>query len=165
MRWFQYGVFCPITRLHGHRVPAMFAPPVVSGGPNEVWSYGEQVCGILREQLRLRERLRPYVGSLMAEAHRTGLPPMRPVFVDFPDDERAWASDDQFMFGAGLLVCPVTSHGARSRRVWLPAGTRWRDAWTGEPHEGGMELDAAAPLERIPVFSPADSTAGLLGGH
>ena len=110
-----------------------------------------------REQLRLRERLRPYVGTLMAEASRTGLPPMRPVFVDFPDDQRAWDCDDQYMFGPDLLVCPVTSHGARSRPVWLPAGTRWRDAWTGELHDGGTELDAAAPLERIPVFAPEGS--------
>jgi alpha-D-xyloside xylohydrolase len=55
------------------------------------------------------------------------------------------------------LVCPVTSHGARSRRVWLPAGTRWRDAWTGDPHDGGTKLDAAAPLERIPVFAAEGS--------
>jgi alpha-D-xyloside xylohydrolase len=154
VRWFQYGVFCPLTRLHGHRVPNVFSPPVVSGGPNEVWSYGEETYRILREQLLLRERLRPYVGSLMAEASRTGLPPMRPVFVDYPDDERAWDCDDQFMFGPDLLVCPVTSRGARSRRVWLPAGTRWRDVWTGELHDGGTDLDAAAPLDRIPVFSP-----------
>jgi alpha-D-xyloside xylohydrolase len=153
VRWFQYGVFCPITRLHGFREPAVFAPPEVSGGPNEVWSYGEQAYGILREQLLLRERLRPYVGALMTAASRTGLPPMRPAFVDFPDDERAWACDDQYMFGPELLVCPVTSHGARSRRVYLPAGTRWRDVWTGTVHDGGTELDTAAPLERIPVFT------------
>jgi alpha-D-xyloside xylohydrolase len=163
VRWFQYGVFCPITRLHGHRVPTAFSPPVVTGGPNELWSYGEQVYAILREQLLLRERLRPYVGPLMAEASRTGLPPMRPVFVDFPDDQRTWDCDDQYMFGPDLLVCPVTSHGARSRRVWLPAGTRWRDAWTGELHDGGRDLDAAAPLDRIPVFSPAGSTIGDVG--
>jgi alpha-D-xyloside xylohydrolase len=58
------------------------------------------------------------------------------------------------MFGADLLVCPVTRHGARSRRVWLPTGTRWRDVWTGDLHAGGTALDAAAPLEHIPVFSP-----------
>jgi alpha-D-xyloside xylohydrolase len=154
VRWFQYGVFCPITRLHGHRVPNVFAPPEVTGGPNEVWSYGEQAYQILREQLLLRERLRPYIGALMAEAARTGLPPMRPVFVDFPDDEAAWRCEDQFMFGPELLVCPVTSHGTRSRRVYLPAGTPWREVGTGAWHDGGAALDAAAPLDRIPVFMP-----------
>jgi alpha-D-xyloside xylohydrolase len=75
-----------------------------------------------------------------------------------PDDRRAWSCEDQYMFGPELLVCPVTSHGARSRRVYLPAGTRWRDVWTGTVHDGGTELDTAAPLERIPVFTPEGST-------
>jgi alpha-D-xyloside xylohydrolase len=157
IRWFQYGVFCPVTRLHGHREPRGTTFGVGnSGGPNEVWSYGEEAYGILVDQLRLRERLRPYVLSLMAEASRSGLPPMRPLFVDFPADERAWAVEDQFMFGPSFLVAPVTSLGARQRQVYLPAGSVWTEMVTGVSYEGGQVVTADAPLTRIPVYEKGE---------
>src|SRR6185437_2456198 len=90
-------------------------------------------------------------------AHRTGAPPMRPLFFEFPADERAWAVEDQFMFGPDLLVAPVAELGVRSRSLYLPRGAEWIDAATGANHDGGQELDAAAPLERIPVFVRAGS--------
>jgi alpha-D-xyloside xylohydrolase len=77
---------------------------------------------------------------------------MRPVFVDFPGDPRAWEVQDAFMFGPWLLVAPVTRYRARERRVYLPAGSRWADAWTGDGFDGGQEITVAAPLDRIPVF-------------
>jgi len=70
----------------------------------------------------------------------------------YSHDKRAWQVEDQFMFGPDILVAPVLREGARARTVYLPAGQRWRDAWTGEEHEGGVALQAAAPLERIPVY-------------
>ncbi|MFD0273611.1 TIM-barrel domain-containing protein [Kitasatospora sp. NPDC127111] len=154
IRWFQYGTFSPVMRLHGDREPnhPAFATDM-TGGPNEVWSYGEQAYGILRDHLSLRERLRPYLHRLSEDAHRTGAPPMRPLFFDFPDDERAWEVDDQFLLGPDLLVAPVYEAGARSRGVYLPSGTRWRDPATGRVLEGGTTTDAEAPLERIPVFA------------
>ncbi|MBX9388636.1 TIM-barrel domain-containing protein [Streptomonospora nanhaiensis] len=153
VRWFQYGVFCPLLRLHGFREPFVDElHPQMSGGPNEVWSYGEEVYGHLRELLFLRERLRPYVMEQMRAAHERGLPPMRPLFVDFPDDDRAWAVEDAFLFGPDVLVAPVTEYGAREREVYLPAGARWRDPWTGEVHAGGAVIRLAAPLERAPVL-------------
>jgi alpha-D-xyloside xylohydrolase len=152
VRWFQYGVFCPLFRLHGHREPRTAFGAGHSGGPNEVWSFGEPAYRIIADQLRLRERLRPYVGERMAEAARSGLPPMRPLFVDFPADPRAWQVEDAFLFGPDLLVAPVTEFGARARDVYLPQGTSWVDAATGVEHTGGQEIRADAPLERIPVF-------------
>ncbi len=162
VRWFQYGVFCPIMRLHGVRRhanakrppddPVGKADPHHPTVPNEVRSYGEEVCEILSDQIRLRDRLRPYIMAQMKVAETTGLPPMRPLFVDFPDDPRAWCVEDQFMFGPDILVAPILSLGARSRSVYLPRGTVWRDAWTGAKHKGGTTLDADAPLERIPVY-------------
>jgi alpha-D-xyloside xylohydrolase len=152
VRWFQYGVFCPITRLHGDREPRQLFSTYMTGGPNEVWSYGEEAYEILAAQLWLRERLKPYLLRQMEVAHREGLPPMRPLFVDFPDDPGAWQVDDQFLLGPDLLVAPVTAGGVRERKVYLPAGTDWRDAWTGTRHAGGAEVTAAAPLDRIPVF-------------
>jgi alpha-D-xyloside xylohydrolase len=153
IRWFQYGTFCPVMRLHGDRKPNYHAFATdMTGGPNEVWSYGEQAYGILRDHLLLRERLRPYLERLSEDAHRTGAPPMRPLFFDFPEDEHAWNVDDQFLLGPDVLVAPVYEAGARARRVYLPSGARWLDPVTGRAYEGGTTVDAPAPLERIPVY-------------
>ncbi|KOV81608.1 hypothetical protein ADL01_11105 [Streptomyces sp. NRRL WC-3618] len=82
---------CSPTRA---RIPTTPALAEATGGPNEVWSYGEEAYGILRDHLSLRERLRPYLTRLSEDAHRTGAPPMRPLFFDFPDDGHAWDIDD-----------------------------------------------------------------------
>ncbi|NGO06221.1 glycoside hydrolase family 31 protein [Streptomyces sp. HC44] len=153
IRWFQYGVFCPLFRLHGDREPRMPWGYAQTGGPNEVWSYGEEAYGILKGQLFLRERLRPYLHEQMRVAAAEGVPPMRPLFVDFPQDEASWAVEDQFLFGPDIVVAPVTEPGARSREVYLPAGRTWTDAWTGHDHEGGRTVTVEAPIERIPVFT------------
>jgi alpha-D-xyloside xylohydrolase len=153
VRWFQYGTFSPVMRLHGDRQPnwSTFSADM-TGGPNEVWSYGQEAYPILFAHLHLRERLRPYLLELSEATHRTGAPVMRPLFFDFPDDEHAWSVDDQFLLGPDVLVAPVTEAGARGRTVYLPAGARWTDTVTGEFHEGGTTSDVPAPLERIPVF-------------
>jgi alpha-D-xyloside xylohydrolase len=80
------------------------------------------------------------------------MPPMRPLFVDFPADAPAWEIDDEFMFGPSLLVAPVAEYLARGRDVYLPAGSRWTDAWTGASYDGAAWLAAEAPLDRIPLF-------------
>jgi len=149
VRWFQYGVFCPLFRLHGFRQPTS---GWYSGGPNEVWSFGDEAYEIIRELLFLRERLRPYVMEQMRLAHEQGIPPMRPLFFDFPKDEESWTVEDQFMFGPDLLVAPVLYEGARNREVYLPAGATWRDAWTDETFDGGQWIATDAPLERIPFY-------------
>lgn len=150
VRWFQYGVFCPLFRLHGYRLPGTEMSG--SGGPNEVWSFGERAYVIIRELLFLRQRLRPYIMEQMHLVHEKGVPPMRPLFFDFPEDEDCLAVDDQFMFGPDLLVAPVLYEGARSREVYLPAGTIWTDAWTDETFDGGQWITADAPLERVPLY-------------
>ncbi|MBB5801925.1 alpha-D-xyloside xylohydrolase [Saccharothrix ecbatanensis] len=161
VRWFQYGTFCPLFRLHGFRGPSQLLEPAMTGLPNEVWSYGDEVYPILVDHLRLRERLRPYVMEQMRAAAETGLPPMRPLFLEFPDDEGAWEVDDAFLLGPDLLVAPVTAAGARERTVHLPAGARWTDAWTGHEHAGGQTLTVAAPIERIPLFVRDDARLPL----
>jgi alpha-D-xyloside xylohydrolase len=100
----------------------------------------------------MRERLRPYLHEQLDRASAEGLPAMRPVFVDFPDDERAWTIEDEFMFGPDVLVAPVTEAGARGRRVYLPAGARWTHAWSGQIHDGGDDVEQDAPLHEIPVY-------------
>jgi alpha-D-xyloside xylohydrolase len=122
------------------------------GGPNDVWSFGEKAYDLTREQLALRERIRPYVMDQMATASATGLPPMGALFLEFPEEAPAWEVSDQYVFGPDVLVAPVTAQGARERNVYLPVGASWLDAWTGEPVKKAGRVTAAAPLDRIPVY-------------
>jgi alpha-D-xyloside xylohydrolase len=169
VRWFQYGAFCPIMRVHGVR-RQQINPPTEDPGkadpnhpnvPNEVWSYGEETCAILSDQILLRDRLKPYIMAQSKVAQETGLPPMRPVWIDFPGDRQAWKVEDQFMFGPEILVAPIVSLGTRSRQVYLPGAGRWRNAWTGQMHEGGTTVEADAPLEHIPVYLTEASSLQL----
>ncbi|MFM9329284.1 TIM-barrel domain-containing protein [Paenibacillus mesotrionivorans] len=158
VRWFQYGAFCPVFRLHGDRMP--FVPPTGtsgggvcgSGSDNEVWSYGDEAYAIFSDYMLMRERLKPYIADLMREAHVKGTPPMRPLFYDFPQDTVAWEVDDQYMFGPDLLVAPVVNGGQRSRSVYLPAGAEWTHAFSGAVVTGGQWISVDAPLEQIPLF-------------
>ncbi len=152
IRWFQYGLWCPIFRLHGHREPTTELTAGLTGGPNEVWSFGDDAYRIISELLRLRERLAPYILTQMQVAAETGLPPMRPIWFDHPSDERAWTIEDEFLFGPDVLVAPITERGTRSRHVYLPAGANWQDIATRAVLSGGDGYDVDAPLERIPVF-------------
>ena len=132
VRWFQFGVFSPLCRLHGVRQPVTMSGAEQTGAPNELWSFGAEAYEILRRWLGLREHLRPYVMGTMRVAHTEGLPPMRPLFLNFPGRPRpAGSIADQFLLGDDLLVAPVVTEGAREREVYLPGGADWRDAWTG----------------------------------
>lgn len=149
VRWFQFGVFSPIFRLHGHRLPHK---DDFGGGPNEAWSFGEDAYQIIKEYMLLRERLRPYVMEQMEITHKTGLPLMRPLFMDFPFDATCWEVEDEYMFGSNLLVAPVVEPDACERKVYLPTSSTWRDAWTEQVYPGGQWLTVETPLERIPLF-------------
>jgi alpha-D-xyloside xylohydrolase len=155
IRWFQFGAFCPVFRLHGYRLhgePSINESKADTGGPNEVWSYGEDAYRIFSHYLFLRERMRPYLDKVMRDTHETGAPVIRPLFFDFPADETAVASEDSYMFGPDLLVAPVMELGVRSRPVYLPKGAGWTEAHTGKAYEGGQTVTAKAPLQTIPVF-------------
>ena len=157
-RWFAWGAFCPVMRLHGDREPRQ--PQVGttggatcrSGAPNEVWCYGDRVYEICKKYLNLREELRPYTRKTMAQAHEKGTPVMRTMFYAFPQDKTCWQVEDQYMFGDDYLVAPVLYPGVTTRRVYLPEGFRWQDLESGEVHEGGRFVEVPAPLEVIPVF-------------
>jgi alpha-D-xyloside xylohydrolase len=160
VRWFQWATFSPVLRMHGYRDPVTPPPEPFrdgvaqcdTGAGNELWSFGDDVYTVLRRFAALRERLRPYLRRLMAEAHAAGDPLMRTMFYTFPGDARAWQLDDQYMFGDDILVAPVLTAGSREREVYLPAGTRWIDAWTGEIFEGGAMVSRPTPIETLPVF-------------
>lgn len=155
VRWFQFGAFCPIFRLHGHRLPNT---DDFNGAANEVWSFGEPAYQIIKKYMLLRERLRPYIMQQMAVASETGLPPMRPLFVDFPSDPVCYQVDDEYLFGSDLLVSPVLDADTTLRKVYLPADATWRDAWTDQVYTGGQWLSVEAPLDRIPLFLRGDSS-------
>lgn len=164
IRWFQYSAFCPLFRLHGYRNPSTDSHTMIhTGGPNEAWSFGEEAYAIIKDLLFLRERMRPYIEAQMLLAHEKGIPPMRPLFFDFPSDEACAEIDDQYLFGPDLLIAPVLLEGARSRKVYLPAGTTWTDAWNGQSIDGGQSIIAEAPLERIPCYIRANSPHPFAG--
>lgn len=158
VRWFEFGVFCPIFRLHGFRLPYVdvdaFDPTAFnhSGGPNEVWSYGEENLEILTGYIHLRERLLPYIMQQMEKASADGTPVMRPLFYDFHTDENTQPIFDEYMFGPDLLVAPIIEKGARERDVYLPVGAQWTDAYSGKIYDGGTTVTVDAPIERIPLF-------------
>jgi len=169
VRWFQWGTFCPVMRLHGFRLPstpithADGRPNCPTGADNEVWSYGEDVYRILESYLHLRERLRPYVRDVMRQAHEDGDPVLRPMFYAYPGDERSWTDADQYLFGPDLLVAPVVQPGARQRDVHLPSGARWTDLLSGRTFHGGQTITIEAPLAVIPVFARDGTHPGLVG--
>ncbi len=152
VRWYQFGAFCPIFRVHG------------TSTPREIWRFGEPGDSTYDTQLafdRLRYRLLPYVYSTAWRVTSAGATMMRGLAFDFRDDRKVADIDDQYLFGPALMACPVTEHKARSRAVYLPAGTAWYDFWTGKRFEGGKTIDADAPLERMPLFVRAGAIVPL----
>lgn len=161
MRWFQYGAFCPVMRLHGDRDPhkAPLNPGAAYGGgicasgaDNEVWSYTPELEEMMIYYIRLRESMRDYIRNVMREAHEKGTPVMKTLFYDFPEDPAAWEAEDVYLFGHDLLVAPVMEAGARERSVYLPAGAEWVEWETKKRYAGGQEVRVEAPVCRIPLF-------------
>lgn len=159
VRWFELGVFCPIFRLHGFRLPVpsrdIFDSDgyCSSGGPNEVWSFGKKVEDILIRYMEMREKLRPYVMKQMEKASQDGTPVMRPLFYDFSGDEVCYQIEDEYLFGPKLLVAPVVEKGVTTRKVYLPEGCGWYSIWDKENIiQGGQWIETLAELDQIPVF-------------
>lgn len=144
-RWFQYGAFTPMFRVHG------------TDKPKEVWRFDAPTQKILIGALNLRYHLLPYIYSVSWMVTHNGYTMMRPLVMDFRNDAQAREISDQFMFGPALLVNPVTHPGAQERPVYLPLGNRWIDFWTGNSLTGGQTIQAAAPIQTIPLYVRAGS--------
>ncbi|WMJ90257.1 glycoside hydrolase family 31 protein [Anaerocolumna sp. MB42-C2] len=163
VRWFQYGTFCPVMRLHGERQPmkpqygTTGGATCLSGADNEVWSFGEEAYEICKEYLQIRENMREYTRSLMKEAHEKGTPVMRTLFYEFPQDKHTWEVEDEFLFGSDVLVAPILYENQRQREVYLPAGLQWKHIWTGRTYTGGLTISVDAPIEQIPLFIKEES--------
>lgn len=145
IRWFQYGVFCPIFRVHGYKSNA------------ELWNYGPEVEKVLTQYDELRYRLLPYIYSAAWGVTNRGETLMRALPLEFSSDAGGREISDQFMFGSALLINPVTDEGAMQRKLYLPADTDWIDFWTGERLKGGQNITAEAPLNRIPIYAKSGS--------
>lgn len=164
IRWFQYGTFCPVMRLHGNRLPCK--EPLgregggrcASGAENEIWSYGDENYRIMKKYIEIREQMRPLTRKLMKEASETGSPVIRPLFYQFPDDRNVWEISDQYMYGDELMIAPVTEYLQRERIVYLPEGAEWKEAESGKMYQGGQTVKAEAPLDVIPVFKRVEKS-------
>ncbi len=146
VRWFQFGTFNPILRVHGTR----------KTDQNELWSYGPDAQKILVSFDRLRYRLLPYTYSLAWKTTNDSYTLMRPLAMDFRDDVRAQNTGDEYMYGPAFLVNPVTEPAATSRRVYLPEA-KWYDFWNGASVDGKREITAEAPLDELPLYIRAGS--------
>ncbi|MGH9742767.1 MAG: glycoside hydrolase family 31 protein, partial [Candidatus Acidiferrum sp.] len=170
LRWFQFGAFCPLFRCHGRawklRLP--WGWNTGDPGPTEINNYhgsaipdasqlhNPQVEIICRKYLELRYRLLPYLYSAAHECATTGMPIMRALWLHYPDDPKAVACGDEYLWGRNMLVAPVVEKGATTRLVYLPAGN-WYDFWTGEQMEGGREISRSVDLETLPLYIRAGS--------
>jgi len=140
IRWFQFGAFCPIFRIHGFRTET------------EMWKFGPDVERVLTQYDQLRYRLLPYIYSTGWGVTNRGATFMQALPYLYPNDLSVRNVDDQFLFGDSLLVNPVINKGAVSRDVVLPQGDNWVDFWTGQMDRGGQTIVADAPLDRIPIL-------------
>ncbi len=149
MRWTQFGMFSPLTRAHGTT-------------PREPWEFGPQALSIFRRYAKLRTRLNPYLYAMAWETHAHGLPMLRPLLLEFPDDPVTARIDDSYLLGNALLVAPVFSDSPEpvARQLYLPQG-EWIDFWTDERHKGGSYITRISPLDTIPVYIRAGSILSL----
>jgi alpha-D-xyloside xylohydrolase len=154
-RWFQFGAFCPIFRIHGKGERALFSK-----------NWDANTKAILLKYDNLRYRLMPYIYSLSWKVTNENYTLMRALAFDFRADSEINNIQDQYMFGPAFLVNPVTEQlysntsttgGIKTRKVYLPKSTIWYDFWTGEAYKGGQSIDAQAPIEKIPLYIKAGS--------
>ncbi|MDD4991125.1 MAG: glycoside hydrolase family 31 protein [Paludibacter sp.] len=145
MRWYQWGVFNPIFRVHGYQTET------------EPWKNGSVVESNIRQLLDLRYRLMPYIYSTAWQVTQNGSTIMRPLVMDFKDDTTAINQPYEYMFGSSFLVAPVTKPGITMWNVYLPQTVQWYNFWTGKRFDGGQTVKTLAPLNSTPVFVKAGS--------
>jgi alpha-D-xyloside xylohydrolase len=144
-RWFQWGTFNPIFRIHGYQTET------------EPWKYGDTVMNNMRSMMNLRYRLMPYIYSEAWQVSKNGSTIMRSMVMDFKNDATAINQSYQYMFGRSFLVAPVTEPGVSEWKVYLPKSIAWYDFWTGKRFTGGQTVKTDAPQDKIPLFVKAGS--------
>src|SRR5450759_1343025 len=144
-RWYQWGTFNPIFRIHGYQSETAH------------WKFGQQVEDNMRKMLNLRYRLLPYIYSEAWQITHNRSTMMRPLIMDFKSDTAALKQPFEYMFGKALLVSPVTEPNVKEWYVYLPEPATWYDFWTGKRFKGGQTIKTPAPLDKIPLFVKAGS--------
>ena len=144
-RWVEVGCLSPLFRNHSAK----------GTRHQEPWSFDEELLDIYRKYVSLRYRLLPYFYDCFYACEDTGMPPMRPLVLNFPQDEETFSLNDEFMVGDWLLAAPVVTQGATSRMVYLPKGAAWYDFWTGERYTGGQHIIRKAGLDELPLYVKA----------
>jgi alpha-D-xyloside xylohydrolase len=150
IRWLQLGALMPTMRdMYG----------AMDGDPVNLWT-DEETLDVFRTYAELHTALVPYLYRYAEIAHEEGLPIVRPLFLNYPDEAPTYTLEDQYMLGDDLLVAPVLEPDQSERSVYLPAG-RWRYYWTDEVHTGGNRVTVPAPLRQIPLFVREGVDLGL----
>ena len=144
-RWYQWGAFNPIFRIHGYQ------------SETEPWKYGQQVEDNMRKMLNLRYRLLPYIYSEAWKITKNGSTMMRPLVMDFNGDTVAMNQRFEYMFGNAFLVTPITEPDVNEWKVYLPKSATWYNFWTGERFDGGYTTNTPAPMDIIPLFVKSGS--------
>lgn len=145
-RWLQMACFSPILRPHG------------SGIPSEPVFFNDNTRKIVRNFMKLRYSLIPYIYTLAAEANLYGYPIVRPLFYEFPNDSICYNIQNEYLFGDEILVTPVIDRQQKSKDIYLPSGVSWYDFWTNEIYIGGRWIKFDIDIESIPIFIKAGST-------
>ncbi len=156
-RWVQLGVFSPVLRLHSGDNPF---------NTKEPWRFSSAAETVMKDCLRLRHRLLPYLATMNVRAHEDGAPVVSPMYYDHPDEPAAYACRNEFLFGTELLVAPITEPADRETglarvKAWLPEGT-WTDVFTGLAYTGGRTLYLHRDLSSIPVLARAGAIVPLV---
>lgn len=142
-RWYQFGAFSPLFRVHG-QFPY-----------REIYNVAPESHPAYQSMLyynKLRYRMMPYIYSLVGKTYHDDYTIMRGLIMDFGNDKSVRDIKDQYMFGPSLLINPVYQYGAKSRELYLPAGTNWYDLYSGKYITGGKSIKAEAPYQRMPVY-------------
>jgi alpha-D-xyloside xylohydrolase len=154
-RWLAFGCFNPIMEFGPTRDKA---PWDMESVPN----YDTELIATWRVYAKVHTALANYTYSLAKEAHETGMPIVRPLFLEYPDQEKAWTNWQTFKYGPDILVSALWQKEITSYKCYLPRGTKWRDAWnTKKIYEGGQEVNINTPLHKIPIFIRDGSSVNL----
>lgn len=151
VRWVQFGALTPVMRDHLWTTPKFSV---------DLW-FDRETIDTFRRYARLHVSLFPYFYSYARQALDTGLPVMRHLMLEWPEDPKTWEAEHQYLIGDKVLVAPVVTEGSRSRSLYLPKG-EWTNFWTGEILEGGRSLSVNAPLNQIPLLVRAGSVIPLI---
>lgn len=164
-RWVQLGAFSPLMRFHAKKdlfwYPAVKHEGDWDGGSRLPWEWGQTVLGSIRQSINMRAQLIPYIYTIMRDAHDTGVPMCRSMYIDYPSNDEAYVSD-QYMFGGAFLVAPLMhpsgdgQHGSLSRELWLPEGV-WYDYFNNEPMNGGKKIARTSDINSFPLYVKAGS--------